>query len=140
MYNSLWIIVTLLEGLTIKKSGSGGESDHDSTTVSYSLDEDNRRDVDEEVEFRQEQPEDNLDGDNFPPEGQSDGAAPHYEDIVHANMSTQGSVGSYTYCHSSRDGTGALRGNPQYAESERITASPDADIREQLQRERQQQE
>ena len=66
--------------------GSGGESDHDSTTVSYSLDEDNLRDVDEEVEFRQGQLEGDLDGDDFPPEGRPDGAPPRYEDIVTDNQ------------------------------------------------------
>ena len=65
--------------------GSGGESDHDSTTVSYSLDEDNLREVDEEVEFRQGQQEGDLDVNEFPPE-QSDSAPPRYEDIVTDNQ------------------------------------------------------
>lgn len=70
--------------------GSGGESDHDSTTVSYSLDEDNLRDVEEEG------PE-NLDykgggspvGDDvelqeYAP--QSEPPPPRYEDIVGDNQ------------------------------------------------------
>lgn len=65
--------------------GSGGESDRDSTTVSYSLDEDNLRDVDEEVEFRQGQQED-LNVNEFSPEEQPNGAPPRYEDIVTDNQ------------------------------------------------------
>lgn len=67
--------------------GSGGESDRDSTTVSYSLDEDNLRDVDEEVEFRQGQQDgDDLDTSDFPPEERPEGSPPRYEDIVTDNQ------------------------------------------------------
>lgn len=67
--------------------GSGGESDRDSTTVSYSLDEDNLRDVDEEVEFRQgEQEGDDLEVNDFPPEERPDVSPPRYEDIVTDNQ------------------------------------------------------
>ena len=66
--------------------GSGGESDRDSTTVSYSLDEDNLRDVEEEVEFRQGQQDGGLDTNDFPPKERPDGAPPRYEDIVTDNQ------------------------------------------------------
>ena len=68
--------------------GSGGESDRDSTTVSYSLDEDNLRDVDEEVEFRQGQQEGgDVDVSDFPPVGRPpDCSPPRYEDIVTDNQ------------------------------------------------------
>ena len=68
--------------------GSGGESDHDSTTVSYSLDEDNLRDVDEEVEFHQGQQEGgDEDVSDFPPVVQPpDCSPPRYEDIVADNQ------------------------------------------------------
>ena len=69
--------------------GSGGESDRDSTTVSYSLDEDRHIDVEEEeggaqtLQFQDSQ-EDGTELSEFPP--RPDGPPPRYEDIVTDNQ------------------------------------------------------
>ncbi len=61
--------------------GSGGESDRDSTTVSYSLDEENFRDVDEGEDYKPGDADVELQDYR-----QIEGPPPRYEDIVSDNQ------------------------------------------------------
>ena len=66
--------------------GSGGESDRDSTTVSYSLDEDNLRDVEEEaetLEFKESQGGEDVGLQEYT---RHEGPPPRYEDIIKDNQ------------------------------------------------------
>ena len=63
----------------------GGDSDRDSTTVSYSLDEDNLREVEEEVEdlgYKEER--DRIELQEYPPRPEV--PPPRYEDIINENQ------------------------------------------------------
>lgn len=75
-------------GDTETHPGSGGESDRDSTTVSYSLEEDRHIDVEEEtgppsLQF-QDSHEESGELSEYPP--RPDGPPPRYEDIVTSNQ------------------------------------------------------
>lgn len=75
-------------GDTETHPGSGGESDRDSTTVSYSLEEERTIDVEEEVgppslQF-QDSHEESGELSEYPP--RPDGPPPRYEDIVTSNQ------------------------------------------------------
>ena len=71
--------------------GSGGDSDRDSTTVSYSIEEDNLRDVEEDeslVEFRDinQERDDERGGEYEESAERHEGPPPRYEDIVSDNQ------------------------------------------------------
>ena len=67
---------------------SGGESDRDSTTVSYTLDEDTLRDIDEDADYRgsEEQDQQDVELREFRT-SRPEGPPPRYEDIVNDNQS-----------------------------------------------------
>lgn len=68
------------------QQGSDGDSDRDSTTVSYSLDEDNLPEVEEEVVNMHHHPQshDGQEPPEYPP--RPDGPPPSYDEIVKGNQ------------------------------------------------------